>query len=73
MAENDIIDILAEITPEGDIYDNFENFTGDITMRNLQQNLIMMGFDLIMINKIITHFHINNENEALYYLLKDGN
>ena len=42
----------------------------DLNARNLQQNLIRMGFDLIMINKIISIFKIRTENEALDYLIK---
>ena len=38
--------------------------------QNLQQNLLRMGFDLIMINKIISTFKIRTENEALDYLIK---
>ena len=41
----------------------------------LQQNLIEMGFDITMINKIISHFNIRTEEEAINYLTKseDGN
>ena len=38
--------------------------------QTLQQNLIRMGFDIIMINKIISIFKITTENEALDYLIK---
>jgi hypothetical protein len=38
--------------------------------QNLQQNLMRMGFDLIMINKIISIFKIQTENEAIDYLIK---
>ena len=30
----------------------------------------MMGFDIDMINKVITHFNIQNEDEAINYLIK---
>ena len=33
----------------------------------LQQNLIEMGFDITMINKIISHFNIRTEEEAINY------
>ena len=36
----------------------------------LQQNLIEMGFDITMINKIISHFNIRTEEEAINYLTK---
>ena len=42
----------------------------DLNVRNLQQNLMRMGFDLIMINKIISIFKVRTENEALDYLIK---
>ena len=38
--------------------------------QNLQQNLMRMGFDYIMINKIISIFKIQTENEAIDYLIK---
>ena len=38
--------------------------------QTLQQNLIRMGFDIIMINKIISIFKVTTENEALDYLIK---
>ncbi len=36
----------------------------------IQENLLMMGFDIDMINKVITHFNIQNEDEAINYLIK---
>ena len=36
----------------------------------IQENLLMMGFDIDMINKIITHFNIQTEDEAINYLVK---
>ena len=52
------------------LYNNNDYFQGDLNIRKLQQNLIMMGFDIIMINKIISYFKIRTENEALDYLIK---
>ena len=49
---------------------NNQNFQNDLRIRRMQQNLMMMGFDLIMINKIISIFKIRTENEALDYLIK---
>ena len=37
----------------------------------LQENLIMMGFDIIMINKVISNFNIQTESEALDYMVKN--
>ena len=47
-----------------------ENVLG---IKKMQQNLIMMGFDIEMINKIITVFKIKTEEEALDYLIKSEN
>ena len=49
---------------------NNQNFQNDLRIRRMQQNLMMMGFDLIMINKIISIFKIRTENEARDYLIK---
>ena len=38
-----------------------------------QENLIMMGFDIEMVNKIISTFKIRTEAQALDYLLKNEN
>ena len=34
----------------------------DSSIKKLQQNLFLMGFDIIMINKIITYFNITSES-----------
>lgn len=47
-----------------------QNTQNDLGIRKMQQNLIMMGFDIIMINKIISLYKIRTENEALDYLIK---
>ena len=49
---------------------NFQNFQNDSGIRKLQQNLIRMGFDIIMVNKIISIFKIRTEDEALDFLIK---
>ena len=49
---------------------NNNNSEADSNIGKLQENLIMMGFDILMINKIISTFKIRNENEALDYLIK---
>ena len=47
-----------------------QNTQNDFGIRKMQQNLIMMGFDIIMVNKIISLYKIRTENEALDYLIK---
>ena len=50
---------------------NNQNIQNDASsIRKIQHNLIMMGFDIIMINKIISIYKIKTENEALDYLIK---
>ena len=49
---------------------NINNFEEDSNIRKIQHNLIMMGFDILMVNKVISFFKIRTENEALDYLLK---
>ena len=44
-----------------------------VNIKSIQQNLIMMGFDIIMINKIISIFKIRTEEEAIDYLIKSEN
>ena len=46
------------------------NSEGDSNIGKLQENLLIMGFDITMINKIISIFKIKTENEALDYLIK---
>ena len=45
----------------------------DSEIMKMQESLIMMGFDLTMINKIISHFKIRNQNQAIDYLIKGEN
>ena len=52
---------------------NSQNIKDDITIKRLQHNLIMMGFDIEMINKIIYIFKIKTEEEAIDYLIKSDN
>ena len=49
---------------------NNQNVQDDSNIRKLQQNLIMMGFDIMMVNKIISFYKIRTEDEALDYLIK---
>ena len=43
----------------------------DQNAQQLQQTLLEMGYDLSMINKVITHFHVKTKDEAIYYLSKN--
>ena len=47
-----------------------KSFEIDSNYSKIQENLIMMGFDLEMINKIISNFKAKTENEVLDYLIK---
>ena len=49
---------------------NTQNSQNDLAIRKMQQNLIMMGFDITMVNKIISIYKIRTEDEALDYLIK---
>ena len=46
------------------------NIKFDSNIKKLQQNLFLMGFDIICINKVITYFNITSESEAIDYLIK---
>ena len=46
------------------------NIKYDEKLIKLQENLLLMGFDIDMINQVIMHFNITNENEAIDYLIK---
>ena len=45
----------------------------DLRIMKIQHNLISMGFNIIMVNKIISNFNITNEEEAIDYLIKSEN
>ena len=51
---------------------NSQNIQDD-GIKKTQENLIMMGFDIEVVNKIISTFKIRTEEEALDYLLKNEN
>ena len=51
---------------------NSQNIQDD-GIKKTQENLIMMGFDIEMVNKIISIFKIRTEEEALDYLIKNEN
>ena len=58
------------IFPSNQINNNINNIQDDVAIGKIQQNLILMGFDIAMVNKIILYFKIRTENEALDYLIK---
>ena len=45
----------------------------NLGMMKIQTNLIRMGFDITMINKVISNFNIKTEEEAIDYLIKSEN
>ena len=49
------------------------NENHDSNIIRIQKNLIMMDFDIEMINKIILYFNIESEDQAIDYLTKDSN
>ena len=67
MLENDT-DLLNSI-----IQINQDVIDININIKNIQKNLIMMGFDIIMINKVLSIFKIKTEEEAIDYFIKSEN
>ena len=61
---NEIININTNI--------NNTNNTSLSNINKIQKNLIMMEFDIEMINKIILYFNIESENQAIDYLTKNA-
>ena len=53
------------------IINNQNNSFDNSRIGKLQENLLMMGFDIIMINKIISIFKVQTEFDAINYLIKD--
>ena len=45
----------------------------NLGIMKIQTNLIRMGFDITMINKVISNFNITTEEEAIDYLIKSDN
>ena len=45
----------------------------NLGIMKIQTNLIRMGFDITMINKVISNFNITTEQEAIDYLIKSDN
>ena len=52
---------------------NLSNPKKDLGIMKIQHNLIRMGFDIEMINKIISNYKITTEEEAIDYLIKSEN
>ena len=50
-----------------------KNNSQDSIINKMQMNLIMMGFDIEMVNKVISIFKIKTEEEAIDYLIKSEN
>ena len=50
---------------------NLNNSLENSRIGKLQENLLMMGFDIIMINKIISIFKVQTEFDAINYLIKE--
>ena len=49
---------------------NISNKNFDTGIMKIQHNLIRMGFDLTMVNKILSNYKITTEEEAIDYLIK---
>ena len=52
------------------LINNNDYFQDEIAIGKIQQHLIMMGFDITMVNKIISFFKIRTVDEAINYLIK---
>ena len=50
----------------------FNDDNSDSKIIKIQKNLIMMEFDIEMINKIILYFNIDSEDQAIDYLTKNS-
>ena len=48
------------------------NEVKDSNIIRIQKNLIMMDFDIEMINKILLYFNIESEDQAIDYLTKNS-
>ena len=54
------------------VRNNFNENNMDSKIIKIQRNLIMMEFDIEMINKILLYFNIESENQAIDYLTKNS-
>ena len=54
-------------------FEEEKNNSQDSIINKMQMNLIMMGFDIEMVNKVISIFKIKTEEEAIDYLIKSEN
>ena len=48
------------------------NESKDANVIRIQRNLIMMDFDIEMVNKVLLYFNIESEDQAIDYLTKDS-
>ena len=48
------------------------NENRDSNIIRIQKNLIMMNFDIEMVNKVLLYFNINSEDQAIDYLSKNS-
>ena len=48
------------------------NESKDVNVIRIQRNLIMMDFDIEMVNKVLLYFNIESEDQAIDYLTKDS-
>ena len=49
-----------------------ETYYNKDKVHSLQESLLEMGFELRMINAVISHFNIRTKEEAIFYLVKTG-
>ena len=66
--KNDLNDVLLDVNNNR----KKTNLLNDSKIIQIQENLLMMGFDLNMINKILIHFNIQNVDQAIDYLIKSN-
>ena len=66
---------MLEKTEQNEFKKNLlvQNFHVDSKLQQLQKNLIKMGFDLGMINKVICYCNVKTEEEAIDYMIKNEN
>ena len=64
---NEEINILSSSDP---INKNISGLNINFGVMKIQNNLLRMGFDITMVNKIISNFQITSEQQAIDYLIK---
>ena len=68
MREDDKNDKISYERDTNDINTDNQNIE-QARLRQIQENLLNMQFDLTMINKIFENYEIKNEEEAINYLI----